>query len=76
MLKSYPSLSLPRFAYYVFIKKICVVNLINYVDYRRENAIHVLESEVGWRAYGDKHYELVWTRFYQGSFLVLAKLEK
>lgn len=30
----------------------------------------VLEAELGWQYYGGKHYESVFTRFYQGYYLI------
>ncbi len=29
----------------------------------------ILERELGWRYYGGKHYESIYTRFYQGYIL-------
>ena len=29
----------------------------------------MIQEELGWRDYGGKHYESVWTRFYQGYIL-------
>ena len=29
----------------------------------------MLESELGWRPYGGKHFESIWTRFYQGYIM-------
>ena len=69
-LKTFPKLGLLRFAYYVLVKKIRVVNLLNFFDYDKAQAIKLLEKEVGWRPYPEKHYESVWTRFYQGAYLV------
>ena len=69
-LKTLPKLGLFRFARYVFLHRIKVVNLLNFFDYDKAQAIQILEREVGYRPYPEKHYESVWTRFYQGAFLV------
>ena len=69
-LKTFPNLGLLQFAYFVFILRMRVVNLLNFFDYDKENAIHTLEKELGWRPYTEKHYESVWTRYYQGAYLV------
>ena len=45
------------------------VNLLDYVDYVKADAIAILEREVGWRSYGGKHHENIYTRWYQGWFL-------
>jgi N-acetyl sugar amidotransferase len=45
------------------------LNILDYVEYNREAAIHALEMELGWKNYGGKHYESVYTRFFQGYIL-------
>lgn len=45
------------------------VNILNYLDYRKTDALAILEKELGWRYYGGKHYESIYTRFYQGYIL-------
>lgn len=69
-LKSFPRLGLFKFLYYVFVRQIRFVNLLNYIRYDKAQAIQTLECECGWRPYPQKHYESVWTRFYQGVYLV------
>ncbi len=44
-------------------------NILDYVDYNRARAIAELEAELGWRNYGGKHCESVYTRFFQGHIL-------
>jgi len=46
-----------------------VVDILNYVDYSKSQAMTLLEQELGWRYYGGKHYESIYTRFYQGWML-------
>ena len=43
--------------------------LLNYVDYDKPKAIEILKSELDWEPYGAKHYESVYTKFYQGYIL-------
>jgi N-acetyl sugar amidotransferase len=45
------------------------VDLLNYIDYSRDEAMSILEQELGWRYYGAKHHESIYTRFYQGFIL-------
>jgi N-acetyl sugar amidotransferase len=45
------------------------LNLLDYVDYVKADAIAILERDVGWRSYGGKHHENIYTRWYQGWFL-------
>ena len=44
-------------------------NVLDYVDYVKSDAVALLQREVGWRSYGGKHHESVYTRWYQGWFL-------
>ena len=43
--------------------------LLNYVDYDKPRAIEILKRELDWEPYGAKHYESVYTKFYQGYIL-------
>jgi N-acetyl sugar amidotransferase len=51
------------------LKGIVSVSLLNYLDYNKENAKKDLIRELDWRDYGGKHYESIFTRFYQGYIL-------
>jgi N-acetyl sugar amidotransferase len=68
-LKTYPSISIWNLAYKIIVKKIKYIPILNYIDYNKEKAIQFLEKEFGWRRYGGKHYESVFTRFFQGYIL-------
>lgn len=65
-LKTYPSVRLTEFAYYILVKKIKYIPFLNYVEYNKEDAISFLEERYGWRRYAGKHFESIFTRFYQG----------
>lgn len=69
-LKTFPRLGLFKFLFYVFVCRIRFVNLLNYIRYEKAQAVSELERECNWRPYPQKHYESVWTRFYQGVYLV------
>jgi N-acetyl sugar amidotransferase len=43
--------------------------LLNYIDYNVTDARELIKREIGWTDYGGKHYESVFTRFYQGYIL-------
>jgi len=46
-------------------------NILNYVQYNKTEAMKVLQEELGWVYYGGKHYESVYTRFFQSYILPL-----
>ena len=45
------------------------LDVLDFVDYVKADAMKVLERDLGWRYYGGKHYESIYTRFYQGYIL-------
>lgn len=45
------------------------VSLLNYLDFDKEKAVNRLSTETGWKPYGGKHYESVYTRWVQGYLL-------
>ncbi len=45
------------------------IQLLNYVEYDKKKVKEIIAKELGWRDYGGKHYESVFTRFYQGYIL-------
>jgi len=65
-LSSFPQLGLLPRLYYVYMQRLREVPLLDYVDYNRSEAELLLKKEIGWRDYGGKHGESIFTRFYQG----------
>ena len=45
------------------------IPVLNYLEYNKEAVMKVLEEKMGWKYYGGKHYESIFTRFYQGYIL-------
>jgi len=68
-LKSYLHCNMVEILYFSLIKKIKRIPLLNYIDYAKKEAVEILEKEIGWRYYGGKHYESIYTRFVQGYIL-------
>ncbi len=53
------------------------ISLLNYLDYNKKKTKEIISKELGWLDYGGKHYESVFTRFYQGYILpVKFKVDK
>lgn len=50
-----------------FVKRL--FNILNYIDYNKDQAISIVTKELGWRNYGRKHSESVYTKFYQEYYL-------
>lgn len=51
------------------ISPIEVIYLLNYLDYNKKEVKKEITDKVKWKDYGGKHYESVFTRFYQGYIL-------
>lgn len=66
-LKTFPHIGF--FTYYRRLLTHRRVDILNYIDYNKTEAMKILEQELGWRYYGGKHYESIYTRFYQGYIL-------
>ena len=66
-LKTFPHMDL--ITYHYFLMKHKSINLLNHLDYSKKDAIKTLETELDWRYYGGKHFESIYTRFYQGYIL-------
>lgn len=66
-LKTFPHIGF--FTYYRRLLSHRRVDILNYIDFNKTEAMKILEQELGWRYYGGKHYESIYTRFYQGYIL-------
>lgn len=70
-----PLRSYPHFTPWDYLVRIPLIDglerlsLLNYVDYDKPKAMEVIRAELGWEYYGGKHYESIYTRFYQGFIL-------
>lgn len=68
-LRNYPHYSFLNLFFWTFIKRIKVISILNYIDYNKEQVMDLLQNKLGWVYYGGKHYESIYTRFYQGYIL-------
>ena len=50
-------------------KGIETVAPLNFVHYDKTKVKEIITTELSWKDYGGKHYESIWTRFYQGYIL-------
>lgn len=69
VMRSYPSLSTFDYVNYLIVRGIRWVPILNYIDFNKDEAKNLLMSELGWRDYGGKHYESVFTRFFHANYL-------
>ena len=68
-LKTFPSISTIQYIYYFIFKGIKWIQFLDYLSYNKSLALNDLEKNFGFKRYQYKHYESIFTRFYQGYIL-------
>lgn len=70
-LKTLPQCGMFKYRlYYRYVKGMKIVQPLNLIPYKKEEAIETLESKYGWQRYANKHFESIFTRFYEGYWLI------
>jgi N-acetyl sugar amidotransferase len=68
-LKSYKTINLfDYYFFYPFIKKMRTIRPLNYMRYNKAEAILEMQEKFGWKNYGRKHGESVFTKFFQNYY--------
>ena len=68
-LKTFPAIGTAQYLYYTHLRRIQWVSFLDYFDYDKPRALRELSDRFGYKPYPYKHYESVFTRFYQGYIL-------
>jgi len=68
-LKTYPSFDFKKYVYYSAVLRLTPISILNYVPYNKAEVKETIKKELGWRDYGGKHYESIFTKFYQAYIL-------
>jgi N-acetyl sugar amidotransferase len=68
-LKTFPSLGTLDLLWYKYIRRIEWTSFLDFLPFCKSNALNDLEKNYGYKRYPFKHYESVFTRFYQGYIL-------
>lgn len=68
-LKSFPSLSTINYFKFRLFDKIQWISFLDYLEFNKYTALTELENSYGYKRYPFKHYESIFTRFYQGFIL-------
>lgn len=68
-LKTYPTFDFRKYVYYSALLRLTPISILNYVPYNKKEVKEVIKRELGWRDYGGKHYESIFTKFYQAYIL-------
>lgn len=74
--RRYGSMPIPSYPHYNLAylgltnaRGLRTLSILNYVDYIKSDAQEIIKAELGWRDYGGKHHESIYTRFFQGVIL-------
>ena len=67
--ESFPIIGIIDLIYFILIKRIKWINFLDYFLYDKSKAEKELEEKFEFKRYKYKHYESVFTRFYQGYIL-------
>lgn len=68
-LKTYPTFDFKKYVYYSAVLKLNPISILNYVPYNKQEIKKIIQKELDWRDYGGKHYESIFTKFYQAYIL-------
>jgi N-acetyl sugar amidotransferase len=68
-LSGIPTCSLLKFNWYRWMKGIKTVYLLDFLGYNRKEAIKTLKDRFGWKDYGGKHEESVFTKWFQNFYI-------
>ena len=68
-LKTYPTFDFKKYVYYSSVLKLTPISILNYVPYNKKEIKEFIARELNWRDYGGKHYESIFTKFYQAYIL-------
>ena len=68
-LKTYPIFDFKKYVYYSSVLRLVPISILNYIDYNKSEVKELIASQLNWRDYGGKHYESVFTKFYQACIL-------
>lgn len=67
--KFFPVIGPLKVWFYNKIYKIKFISPLDYIEYNKTKVKKKLITELNWRDYGGKHYENIFTKFYQGYIL-------
>ena len=68
-IKTFPLFSVMDWIKYRYLGKIMWIPFLDYFPYNKAEALKLLQREYGYKPYPYKHYESIFTRFYQGYIL-------
>lgn len=68
-IKTFPAIGTLDYVWYEFVRRIRWVPFLDYLEFNKFEALDVMRRDYGYKPYPYKHYESIFTRFYQGYIL-------
>ena len=69
-IKTYPHMNFLKWYLNLHVfKKYNIIEILNKINYSKKEAVKILYEKYNWRTYKEKHYESVFTKFYQSYIL-------
>ncbi len=68
-LNTFPSIGTAGFIWNEFVTRRRWISFLDYFDFKKAESLEVLKRDFGYKPYPYKHYESIFTRFYQGYIL-------
>lgn len=68
-LETFPTIGTLDFIWFEFVRKIHWATFLDYFNFNKNAAMEILQRDYGYKPYPYKHYESIFTRFYQGYIL-------
>lgn len=66
---TFPAIGTLGYFWYEFVRRVRWIPFLDHFDYNKFEALDVLKREYNYKPYPYKHYESIFTRFYQGYIL-------
>ena len=67
--KSFPHMTFLKLQFYIWIKRIKEVRLMEHIHYNKNEVDKELIEVLGWEYYGGHHHENLYTKFFQSYYL-------
>ena len=68
-ISSFPITGIRDFFYFRYFKRLNWISLLDYIGYDKNEALRILIEKYKYKPYPQKHWESLFTRFYQGYIL-------
>jgi N-acetyl sugar amidotransferase len=68
-LQTFPAIGTLGFVWHEFVRRIRWIPFLDHFDFNKAQALEGLQRDYGYKPYLFKHYESIFTRFYQGYIL-------